>query len=142
MTRKPKKRTAFEVPEIVEGMCGTCTFWAVSEGEEDGSCRMLAIAHQRGDRSKRRYKRFVPEEAGPLVRAVREREWAFTDGWYWTETGSGEVVASEIYSELPRFYLDDESRKVWIWSPLRTYGWFGCSRYQSRSTQQSGGVEQ
>lgn len=128
-----KKLGPFAIPEIVDGMCGRCEYWSRTGDEEDGDCRMLAIWHGRGDHVKRPLPILKNRSAGPLVAAVYDRTMVADYGLYWTEEGGGEVIPAENFSDVPRFYYNDHGEKVKVWSPLRSYSWFGCSRHKTKA---------
>lgn len=113
-------------------MCGRCEFWHRTGDEEDGDCAVLAVSHQRGGRVKVRMKPFLPQPESPLIDAVHQRTWDADDGYFFTETGGGEVVPAEDFSGVPRVFIDERGEKRKVWSPLRCYSWFQCSRYRAK----------
>ena len=125
--RKPKP---FVIPEIVDGMCGTCRHWHLLEDDETAECAVLAKAHQRGAMVKVR----IPERdttwMGDLERMVYERTMAATEGYELRWEGEGEIVEAERFSGIPRKYIDLNGDEKTVWSPFRSYAWGRCSRWE------------
>lgn len=125
--RKPKP---FEIPEIVEGMCGTCQHWWKVEGDETAECAVLAKAHLRGSLVKIQLPERDTTWMGNLERMVYERTMDATGGFEMRWEGEGEIVEAERFSGVPRKYIDLDGQEKTVWSPLRTYAWGGCSRWE------------
>lgn len=137
MRSQRPKLAPLSIPEITDGMCGRCDYWHPMADDEGGDCAVLAVSHLRGSRVKHRMPTLHDEWAGPLVTAVHERTMAADDGWYWTETGGGEVVPAEDFSGVPRVFYDERGEKRKVWSPLRSHPWFGCSRYRREKEREA-----
>ena len=131
--RGRRKNVPFAIPDIAEGMCGRCEYWRPAGDDEGGDCRMLSISHAKGGRVQWKLPLLTERTVGPLVRAVYDRTMAADDGLYWTEDGGGEVVPAEDFADVPRVYFDDDGERKKIWSPLRTFAWFACSRHRAKA---------